>query len=179
VTLTPQLWERYGAAVTLGSWDYCSGMWAGRFAAFPATANWPAANQAVWYPMSVNRPFLAKWLWWLNGTVVGTVHVDVGIYLPNGSRLVSTGSTVQAGSTAIQGADVTDTLLMPGIYYMGFAMDANTSGMLRYNMVLSTARGMGFKQQAAAFVLPNPATFAAPSGTHFMPVFGASDRTVV
>jgi hypothetical protein len=53
----------------------------------------------------------------LNGATASG-NMDVGIYDYAGTRLVSSGSTAQSGTSAFQDFDITDTLLGPGIFYL-------------------------------------------------------------
>jgi hypothetical protein len=96
---------------------------------------------------------------WGNGAAVAG-NLDVAIYKPDGTRLVSAGSTAQSGTTTLQVVDVTDTFLMRGLYYM--AMASNTSGATQKVMGATPAAGimasLGMLQEAAS-VCPSPATW--------------------
>lgn len=143
------------------------------------SGNWIAANRAIYVPFRLTAPRVVRQLWWYNGTIVGTVHLDCGIYMANGpsttSLLVSSGSTVQAGGSALQLVDVTDTLLPGGLYYMALVMDANSSGVFRCTYGVQNSRIIGMCQQASAFTLPASMTPAAIAST-FYPVFGWTEK---
>jgi hypothetical protein len=113
-----------------------------------------------------------------NGTVV-TGNIDVGIYDASGNRLVSAGSTVQAGTSAIQIFDITDTLLKPGLHYMAIALSNNTGTLAGWSVGNAVdGRPFGLAQMASAFALPNPATLASYAQT-FIPMVSMTPRTAI
>lgn len=148
----------------------------------PASQNFvPAANTAIFIPFFVPEPFLVTKGFWGNGNPVAG-NLDLGIYDAAGNRLVSSGSTLQATVSVLQIVDLTDTVLARGYYYMALASD--TSGAtqkVQAALVGSTPayQAFGLLQQASAFPLPNPATFAKYASGAFMPMFGIQGyRTV-
>lgn len=124
------------------------------------SAVWPSANLAIFIPFVIYRPSIAYHLSLHNGAAVSG-NVDMGIYDERGNRLVSKGSTAQAGTTTIQPFDITDTLLMPASYYVGLALDNGVGTVERSATQAVQQRVCGMQQMAAAFVLPATATFAA------------------
>lgn len=143
-----------------------------------ANTAWPAANRAIYYPFTLASTVLVKQLWCFNGSVLSGA-VDLGIYSGGGTRIISTASTAQAGASAIQAFNITDTQLGPGLYYMAMAMDNNTGRT--QNVTIGTAsrlQATGYAQQASAFSLPTLATFAA-TGTDYAPLFGLSTNSVI
>jgi hypothetical protein len=146
------------------------------------SAAYPAADRAHFLPFRVNRPTLITKLMAYNGSTASG-NIDVGIYSHDGTRLVSTGSTAQSGTSALQVFDVTDTWLGPGRFYLAVAMD-NTTGTLFRATLGSTQidAGIGLLIEASAFPLPATATFATISGAAaFVPIIGAlvGPRTVI
>lgn len=141
-----------------------------------ASATYPSANLAIFYPVRVTRAFTVAQLFVLNGATVSG-NIDVGIYDSAGTRLVSSGSTAQSGTNAVQAFNIADTLLAAGWYYLAVAMD-NITGTLQRNtagsFVMTASLGIG--QQASAFPLPATATIIrAAAGTQFICV-GATSR---
>ncbi len=141
-----------------------------------ATANWIAANVAVFVPFSVIEPTLVTKVWWANGSAVAG-NIDVGIFSTAGNVLTSAGSTAQAGINAVQAVDVADVTLARGDYYLGMVSD--TSGITQKVSAASPAAGisqsLGLLEQAAV-TLPfstgaNPATFAKYTRA-FVPLVG-------
>lgn len=143
-----------------------------------ASAAWPAANRAIFYPFLLHVPTVLTKLWCLNGNTVSG-NLDIGIYDVAGTKLVSTGSTAQSGTSALQTVTITALPLAPGTYYMAMAMD-NTTGTL-YRITTPTvnlAIGLGWFQQATAF--PLPATFTPASlATGYWAWFGAATARFV
>lgn len=125
---------------------------------------WPAANDAIFVPLALSRPILAKRLYIANGSVASG-NLDLGIYTFDGARIVSAGSTAQSGTTAIQFLDITDTYLSPGRYYLAAAMNGTTGAMRRFNYAVIRQQMLGVYKMATAFPLPATATFATPTAS--------------
>jgi hypothetical protein len=137
-----------------------------------ASAAWASANLMIGYPVHLNRPERVTKLWIYNGATA-TGNLDVGIYDAHGTLLVSSGSTVQAGTTTIQSLDIADTPLGPGDFYMALAMDG-TSGTTRWvtwSVAMSQGYVLGQVRKLTAF--PLPATMAFSGGFDNLPIFGA------
>jgi hypothetical protein len=142
-----------------------------------ASGVWPSANLAIYIPFFLVEPVSIAQLFLYNGSAVSG-NVDVGLYAEDGTRLVSTGSTAQAGTSMLQFFDVTDTWLGPGVFYLASALDNTTGTTQRVApsnvMVLSV---QGVAQQASAFPLPAAATFAALTFS-YLPYVGLARRTL-
>lgn len=161
------------AQVMAGIGDHLIGNAAGA----PISRAWPAANRALYIPFIVGVTFVAVQMFVVNGATVSG-NIDVGIYDGSGNRLVSKGSTAQAGVSSQQAFDITDTVLLPGRYYMGVAMDNATGTLIAWGPVAGLAGSMGCLQQATAFALPATATFAAMASA-FIPGVGIHSRTTI
>ena len=151
---------------------------AGMGASAPSDAAvWPTANLALYVPFYVPETIIIKRVFWSNGSTVSG-NVDMGIYDDAGTRIASTGSTAQSGTTAPQTVALAATLTA-GMYYLGLAMD-NISGRITRATGGTGGIGIlvatGMVQEASAFPLPNPATFAALT-TNYMPLFGVMLRS--
>ncbi len=142
-------------------------------------AAWPSANRAIFVPVVVSAPITIVKMFIENATTVSG-NVDVGIYTTEGVRLVSSGTTAHATANGLQIFDITDTLLNPGLYYLAMAMDNTTATPIRFfnNAAASVTRAAGVLEMASAFVLPNPATFAA-SSSPYAPNILATGQTVI
>lgn len=140
-----------------------------------SSTTWPAANRALFVPFRLVEPFLIRQMFHHNGATVSG-NIDVGIYDAKGTRLISSGSTAQAGTSVLQIFNVTDTWLGSGLFYFAAAMDNGTGTLTRHAHAWGAA--LGCVQQASAFPLPATATFAA-YGTGFIPVLGATGKTVI
>jgi hypothetical protein len=143
------------------------------------SSTWIAANRALFIPFVITKPTLIKQLFVLNGAAVSG-NIDVGIYDAAGTKIVSSGSTAQAGTTVIQSFDVTDTMLAPGQYYFAVALDNSTGTLLRVTVGGSGYRQqeLGMAQQSTAFPLPATATFATIA-SDYIPVVGLTTRALI
>ena len=142
-----------------------------------SSAIWPVANRAIFVPILIHQPYIVQSMFTLNGATAAG-NTDVGIYTEGGVLLVSSGSTAQAGTTVAQSFNVTDTLLLPGVYYMACAKNDIVGTIFNIGVDVVLNRAMGVLSQSTAFALPNPATFAAAQDTH-VPVFGIVGKTVL
>lgn len=139
---------------------------------------WPAANRALYIPFVVETHVTAYKMAFIVGAQAG--NYDVGLYDVLGNRLVSLGSTaVPAAGLAV--ADIADTVLAPGVYYM--AMNVSTVTTLTVNRTAAiTALSQivcGVKQQAVgAVTLPDPATFANPASA-FIPALAVALKSTI
>lgn len=140
-----------------------------------ASATWPATDLAIYYPFRLGAPLTITLLWCWNGTAVSG-NVDIGVYAADGTRIVSAGTTAQAGTSALQSFNVTDTVIGPGDYYMALAFDNTTATVFRMNPAARILQGSGMLQQATAFALPATATFAQSTNA-FLPICGLSTRS--
>ena len=133
---------------------------------------WPLANLAMYIPFCLSVTITIAKLWLYVG--VAANNWDIGIYDEAGTRLVSSGSTA-AASTGIEVADVTDTVVGPGLFYFGQAWNGTAGGP--HGLVLTglvyAQRSIGIVEQTSAFPLPATATFAAFART-IIPFMGLS-----
>lgn len=147
--------------------------------AAPASAVWPTANLAIYIPFVLAAPYPVKQVWWLNGATV-TGNTDVGVYTPGGARLLSSGSTVGSGVSALQSVTLgTPVLLMPGAYYLGMSCSLGTNTIQRFSLgIADDGKMMGLAEQTTALPLPDPATFATYTRT-YVPICGISHAVVL
>lgn len=126
----------------------------------PASAAWPANNQAIYMPFRLAYPFPVRRAFWINGSALG--NMDVGLYSTDGIQLWAAGSTAQSGASTLQYVTVTPELLLrPGDYYIALANDGTTNRCFGSTVVSATfGRLIGLYQQASAFALPTSATLA-------------------
>lgn len=142
------------------------------------SGTWPTQNKAFYFPFTiVEKTFTVKRIGVVNGTAVSG-NIDAGIYDSQGNRLVSSGSTAQAGTGVIQWLDVTDTDLKPALYYMALAVDNTTATVSRnVGVNASILRVLGCFVETSAFVLPATATFAVADAA-VIPAILVSNRTI-
>lgn len=143
---------------------------------------WPAANRAIYVPFLLERTVTAYLIGWLNGTTVnnGVNDMDVGIYSESGTRLVSQGGTItQTPVSTTQTADITDTVLRPGVYYLAMCVSNTTSTFWRSAPTALMLQTAGVQQQAVgAVALPAPATFANPA-SGYVPLMSVAVKAVM
>jgi hypothetical protein len=138
---------------------------------------WPVANKAIFVPFELYETATFVKIGWVNGGAVSG-HVDAGIYSLAGARLVSTGSTLQAGTKSLQTVTISVTL-GPGNYYMALAMDGTTGTNFRWGNSLAIYNQMaGIQEMATAFVLPSTATFANPAAAYAPKIYIGMNATL-
>lgn len=139
--------------------------------AAPSSSIFPAINDAVLVPFETTQTHLIKRLFVINGATASG-NIDVGIYSDSGARIVSSGSTVQAGTNAPQFFDNTDFLLAPGRYYWAVAMDTIGGTVFRISATAARLQALGMARMGTAFSLPATVTFSAATAL-FLPCVGA------
>lgn len=144
------------------------------------SAVWPTANTAIFVPFVVHTELIAVKIGVCNGATVSG-NVDVGIYDDQQNRLVSVGSTAQSGVSATQSFDITDTTLVPGVYFMALNVDNVTGTVIRWTPgVVGIAGGFGvYNQAVGAVTLPATATFASPTTNSTIPNMFVTARTLI
>lgn len=148
-------------------------------AAFTSASATPAANRAFYIPFYVESTVTAYKMAFIVGAQAG--NYDVGIYDCSFNRIVSLGSTaVPAAGLAV--ADIADTVLVPGTYFMAINLSTVTTLTVNANAtaginVLAAVCGMAV-QDVGAVTLPDPATFAAPAAA-WVPALSVATRTVI
>jgi len=118
-------------------------------------------NRAQFSPFRLQAPITVKRLFCANGTAVNG-NIDLGIYAYDGTRIISTGSTAQAGTSVVQSITIADTLIGPGDFWFAFVMDNATGTVVRLNMSSTPgAKRAGIMEKTSAFPLPATVTMAA------------------
>ncbi len=121
---------------------------------------WTLANRAVFVPVRIPSAIVARQFIVPIGAASG--NIDVGLYTPDGVRLISTGSVVStAGAMFI---DFANTKVGPGLFY--FALSCNNTTITIHGHALITApraEMYGAAQMDTAFPLPATATLATPT----------------
>lgn len=141
-----------------------------------SSAAWQSANRAIFVPFVLMSPITVAAMWVLNGGTASG-NLDIGVYDQSGTKLVSTGSTAQSGTTAIQVVSVTATRLAPGRFYLALAMDGTTGTVLKLSLTAGYTKHFGIAEMASAFALPGTATFASATTMTNLPAFGLSLKT--
>lgn len=141
--------------------------------AAPASTSWPTNNKAIYEPFRLRYSVTVYALWVANGGTASG-NIDIGIYAQDGTKILSTGSTAQAGTNVHQVISTTATTIGPGQYYMALALSSTVGTVFAINSaskILAATGGMYL--QLTAFPLPATATFATYSATsNYIPLFG-------
>lgn len=141
-----------------------------------ATAVWQATNTAIYVPVQIDVAVTVVKMAFRVGVQSG--NYDIGIYDEHGNRIVSLGSTA-VPVAGIATADIADTALMPGVYFLALCIDNVTASIFRATPPAVVKQGCGVQQQAVgAVTLPASATFANPSGT-YLPLITAAVVTTI
>ncbi len=166
----PQVWAPWGPGTQIVAIGIGSAL--GTLRLGSSSGAWPTANKAFFLPVRIDHEIVITKFFTANGATASG-NLDVGLYTLDGTRLLSTGTTAQAGTTTIQVIDVTDTLVARGNYYLALAHSSTAGTYIRLAPANATVlRGSGLVEQTSAFALPATATFAANSAT-YLPLFGA------
>lgn len=146
--------------------------------ALPASVAWGTANQARYVPFRLPEPVTVVKLLAYNGATAAG-NTDIGVYDAAGTEVISIAAAAQSGTSVWQEFDVTDTTLLPGLYYIGL-LNTTTTGTYFGWANLQFGRAMGvFSQAVGAATLPSPsATFAALDAA-VIPVVAMSTRTLL
>lgn len=145
-----------------------------------ASRAWGAVNEALFIPFRISVPIIATKLWVINGTIANG-NIDMGIYSWDGTRLVSIGTTVQTGTSVRQVFNIADTLIGPGLFYLGLALSSASGTVLTRTYNDQLGKAMGCAMQASAFALPATATFDTwvPSLNGRVPICGLTTGNVL
>lgn len=129
-----------------------------------ASAAWPSANRALFVPFRLPRQMTVY------QGVVGcgsgsTGNFDVGVYDSAGNKIVSSGATARAASTEVV-ANMTDTAIGPGLFYMAVAVDGTTNIVQQVPAAVGLTKMLGVLEMGSAYTLPATATYATVSAAN-------------
>ena len=134
-------------------------------------------------PFFVQSRVVAQQLWWINGTgpMAGSIHM--GIYDDTYTRLVTSGAVAVSGTNVVQSADIADTTLERGTYYLAWMIylgaGTNRHGAVTVSPTL-WARAYGCVQVTGQTSLP--ASFVRSGNAYNqgnMPICGLAYRSFV
>jgi len=132
---------------------------------------WPTADRAIYQPIRVPIRCIVRKLYVATGGT-GTGNFDIGLYNLSGSRLVSSGSTAHPATYTVTVADVTDTTIGPGTYWIAVACSNNTDTFYYSTPAAPMATALGVLTQTSAMALPATATFSITQSLAVLPVCG-------
>lgn len=121
-------------------------------------------NALIHHPLVLGAPFVVSQFFWVNGaTVNGNTYM--GVYSEDGSALLATtGTILNAGSGALQVADITNVTLPPNRrLWLSIGTDSASQQFGRFTLTAPVADYIGIKTMAAGIsggAMVTPATFA-------------------
>ena len=144
----------------------------------PSGIAWPAANRALLIPFRLPVRATVYKMGCGTGTLT-TGNFDLGIYDVNGNRLVSTGATAKTTASSERIVDVTDTQLMPGMYYLAMSTDGTQNYFGTAVGSAPICQLLGLREVDAGYVLPATVTFETYSSATLIPLVSAFLRSEV
>lgn len=142
-----------------------------------ASFAWPSANLCLFAPVIVHKPFLLQQL----EVVVGSAtsgNCDCGLVDDQQNRIISKGSTAVGSANAGMAFNVTDTEILPGLYFAALSCDNTTAAFTGNTDAVPLQRARGMLAQALGSVtIPNPVAFAAIANT-FTPFISLLGRSL-
>lgn len=145
-----------------------------------ASGAFPSANRALFIPFLLFQTTTFINMFSINGSTASG-NIDLGIYDPSGTKIVSTGTTAQTGTSTAQVISISPTELAPGQYYMAVALDNGTGTLFRITTGDASTKLQaitGIAQMASAFVLPASATLTN-AASDYIPLIGLTTRSFV
>jgi hypothetical protein len=129
-------------------------------ASSPASAAYPEADRAYYYPIALRSSGVVRRVWWANGaTTTGGATIEVGVYADSGygpGTKVISGSATQGTASQVQFVDVTDTPVSSGLHWLAIrSSSATNTTVFRSNLGASYDSSFMFIQASAS---PLPAT---------------------
>lgn len=132
-----------------------------------ASSAWVGSGVGLFIPFELSNPVVVTGGFYYAQS--GTATVDIGVYRSNGTRIVSKGPTTMAAG--FQALDLTDTLVFPGRYYIGFSSSLLSASFMRANLPAPIPAALGVKQAASVSTLPATASWSDTTAT-FVPAVG-------
>lgn len=133
---------------------------------------WPANNRAIYVPFVVTQPVTAFQMAFEVTTQSG--NYDIGLYDQYGARLVSLTSTA-VPAAGIAKANIADTALNPGTYFMALLLSTTAAAVWRTNIGTTgswTVAGVVDSDEGST-ALPATATFTT-IGAAYVPVIAVA-----
>lgn len=81
-------------------------------------------SRCIFVPFTIDQAVTAYQMFTMNGTTAANA-IDVGIYDARMNSIVTHGGTNQVGTSDLQLFDITNTILIPGRYFMGLSMNGS------------------------------------------------------
>lgn len=136
-----------------------------------SSSAWPLTNLIIYIPVRIFRPVTVyQSIVGCGSTGGGSFHN--GLYDRFGNRLLTTGSVNRSASGEVI-TDVTDTFLLPGLYYLALQVNGTNNMIMSSTETARAWRAMGCREEAAAGAgLPTTATWVTITRTNIPYGFG-------
>lgn len=132
------------------------------------------ADLAHYYPFTIYSPVTVYDMFYIVGAT-SNGNIDLGIYDSQLNRIVNSGSTGMGTANTFQIVPITDTLLVPGDYFMAYQASSGTgTTSQRSGAADQIPLIMKYTQAVGSFGLPATATLSKVSltGTFGIQLFG-------
>jgi hypothetical protein len=138
-------------------------------------------SRCLFVPFTIDQIVTAYQMYTQNGTTAANA-IDVGIYDARMNSLVTLGGTNQVGTSNLQLFDITDTILVPGRYFMGIVMNGSppTGTFTNFGNAAQPRhlRFAGCLEKLSTYPLPTGAVTTTTVANGFLPHFGVMLQTV-
>lgn len=138
---------------------------------------YPLANRCIFVPFKIEKTAVAYNMFTQAGSAVSG-NIDVGLYTSGMVSLTTLGSTAQANVSDITVHNITDTILLPGRYYMGLSCDNITATFPRWSTGPRHLRMMGCLEKTGTFPLPTGTVTTSAVASGDLQLFGVVLQTV-
>jgi hypothetical protein len=173
----PDLYPRHLPIISTIDMASCGDVVAGLGRSAPASFAWTTANMVRFVPFYITEPIVVVKLLHYNGATAAGNN-DIGIFDRSGNKIIGGANPAQAGTSAWQEHDITDTALNPGVYFVGLKNDGTTGTYFRAAS-LPYARLAGCCSAAgAAGGLASAYTYAAYENA-LIPIVAMALRTTI
>jgi hypothetical protein len=135
-------------------------------------------SRCIFVPFTIDQIVTAYQMYTHNGTTAANA-IDVGIYDKAMNSLVTHGGANQAGTSNLQLFDITDTILVPGRYFMGLSMNGSppTGTFCNWGAQARHLRLVGCLEKLSTYPLPTGAVTTTTVANAFLPHFGVILQT--
>jgi len=129
------------------------------------------ASEAVFVPVVVLHAVTVRTLWFASNASGGGDY-DIGLYRPDGTRIIARGTTAKPAANTEVLWDCTDTPIGPGVYYLALVSSNGTDNFVGLTPAAPYCAALGLLTQSSALPLPATATFALSQTLSRYPVIG-------
>ena len=135
-------------------------------------------SRCIFVPFTIDQAVTAYQMFTMNGTTAANA-IDVGIYDARMNSIVTHGGTNQVGTSDLQLFDITNTILIPGRYFMGLSMNGSppTGTFCNFGAQARQLRLVGCLEKLSTYPLPTGAVTTTTVANAMLPHFGVVLQT--